>query len=126
MYVLPDAELWLVDYLAPLLPGVHVSTRVPNPRQSRMVTVRRDGGPGDRFRDEPRFGIRVWGDKRAEDPLADVADLMAEVRAHMHDAPGDGPCRRWREQSGPVPIPDESGQPLLYLVGEAVLRGADA
>lgn len=121
MYLLPDAEAWLIDYLRPLLVDVTVSNAVPNPRMPKMVVVRRDGGPGDLVLDRPRMSVRVWAESDE-----DVTDLAATVRAHLFAAPGNGPCRRWVEQSGPTPIPDESGQPLRYIVGQAVLRGASA
>ncbi len=119
---LPDPILWATTYLRAGLASyghaVTVSDRVPTPRASRMVIVRRDGGrsPGV-VRDLVRLSLRVWGPDDAE-----VVRLLSAVRDLMGDAPGNGPCRKWAELSV-TSVPDESEQPLRYLVGEAMLRG---
>ena len=119
---LPDPILWATTYLRAGLASygqpVTVSDRVPSPRVSRMVIVRRDGGQAPNVvMDRVRLSLRVWGPDEAE-----VVRLLHEVRALMGDAPGAGPCRAWSELSV-TSVPDESEQPLRYLVGEAMLRG---
>lgn len=42
---LPDAEAMAIGLLKAALPGVRVSTSLPNPRVSKMVRVSRIGGP---------------------------------------------------------------------------------
>lgn len=124
--VFADAEAWAVNYLRAQLAArpeayasdVFVSTSVPSPRVDRMVVVRRDGGPRlDPARELVRFGVRVWGE--TDEVVTDLAQL---VRALLAACPGEGPIRRHTEIAGPVSIPDESRQPLRYLVVELIAR----
>jgi len=122
----PDSELWLVGYLRgalaarpePYAAGVKVGTAVPNPRITRMVVVRRDGGPKINLRQEvARFGINVWGGTEQE-----VTDLARLTRALLAASVGVGPVRKVVESSGPSPIAD--AQPRRYLVVEFTITGS--
>lgn len=124
--VFPDAELWLTTALRAALgaraeiwaSAAFVSNRVPSPRRDRMVIVRRDGGPTDGMFDLPRIGVNVWGTTEQE-----ATDLARLVCALMSTLPGSSGCVSVTQQSGPIPIADESGQPRRYSVFQARLRG---
>ena len=126
MFLLPDAELELINLIRPALAtagwsGTTVTNTVPRPRLPQMVIVRRDGGNSpDIARDLARMSVQVWA--RTE---KDCADLAAVVRALLRDTLGQGPVRKVEELSGPTRIADQSGQPLMYLVYEITLRGEE-
>lgn len=85
-----------------------------------MVIVRRDGGARlDPVREAARLGVRVWGSTEKE-----ASDLAALVRALMWAAPDGQPVVRVDELSGPVPVADESAQPLRYMTFSVVQRGS--
>lgn len=122
LYVLPDVEFWATGYLrdglaAEGIDGVFVSNEVPDPRQDRMVVVRRVGGRGERIRDFPRLQVRVFD--RDPDTLP---ALVAAVRALLARAPGNGPVRASSESGGPVTIPDVHPQRLMTF--DLTTRGA--
>jgi hypothetical protein len=128
LVVFPDVEAWCASYLRDELAArpegfaenVYVSTQVPSPRLTRMVILRRDGGPRTSVVTErARLGIRVWGES---DEVAQ--DLTQLVRAILGASAGNGPVRRVDEISGPSYIVEESGQPFRYLVLELITRGS--
>ncbi len=120
MYVLPDVELWATGYLRDNLDAdVYVSNETPDPRQPRMVIVRRDGGVGDRILDRPLLTVRVMND----DPEA-IADDVALVRALLARAAGNGPVRQVKENGGPVTVPGT--QPERLMTYDLTTRGAAA
>lgn len=124
----PDVEAAAVAYLStalgelsqPVTSGVHVSTRLPNPRPERAVIVRDDGGPplGD-VRAVARIGVNVWA---ATD--ADAADLAAIVTALINGWPDGKPVIR-AVAGRANQVPDDSGQPLRYLTAEVWVRGTN-
>ena len=125
--VFPDTELVLCTLLRealatraePYATEVYVGTTVPNPRRSRMVTIRRDGGPRvDGVLEAAQVGVNVW----AEDELA-VNGLAQLVRALLWALPTGTPLCRVDDISGPVAIADDSDQPLRYLTFEITVRG---
>ncbi|WP_052337069.1 hypothetical protein [Nocardioides alkalitolerans] len=124
--VMPDAVLWATEYLRAQLDvrpeaftaDVLVSDEVPNPREPRMVIVRRDGGRSETLFDNPRLSFRVWS-PRKEDANA----LAAMVEALVLAAPGHGPVIRATSESGPSKVTDESAVPLRYLVISIRTRG---
>jgi hypothetical protein len=129
LVLFPDVEAWLVRYLQdalddrpePYCTGVVVGIDLDNPRPARAVQVRRDGGPRlDAVRELARLGINVWAGTDAE-----VTDLAGMVRALIAACPDGQPVVKSTEQSGPTPIPDESG-PRRYLVTELIVRGTAA
>jgi alkylated DNA nucleotide flippase Atl1 len=128
--IFPDIELFTTTYLRaalaarpePVTTGVYVSNKVPTTRRDRMVIVRRDGG----FRvsavlDAARVSVQVFGKTDQE-----ATDLARLVRALLHNATTDStaPVTRVVDQSGPSPVADESGQPLMFLVVELYTRGS--
>ena len=127
--VMPDVELLLTGYLRDALAArseeccqdVHVSTSVPNPREDRMVVVRRDGGRRlDAFRDLARVGVQVWASSFGE-----CVELASIVRALIQGLPDGAPILACSEQLAPSAVPDKSGQPMRYGVFDLTLRGSD-
>lgn len=122
----PDVELWATGYLRAALaarPEPYaavntVSNRVPPTRTNRMVIVRRDGGNSDGLRDQARVSVQVWA--KTEQDATDLARLVAAL---LWAAPTGDPVLMVRQQSGPTPIADTSGQPLRYLVFDIHTRG---
>lgn len=125
--VFPDVELLictllrqaLADRAEPYTTDVYVGTTVPNPRLPRMITVRHDGGARlDAALESAQLGINVYAVTET-----DVNDLARLTRALLWAAPDGKPLTRVNDVSGPVAVPNESGQFLRYLTLEAVLRG---
>lgn len=120
----PDAEAAFVSYMSAALTAraesyaaaVTVSTVLPNPRPSRAVTVRDDGGPelGD-VRAVARLGINVWAATSE-----DCADLAALVVALVKEWPDGNPVVK-ATVSRAYPVEDD--QPHKYLTAEVWLRG---
>jgi hypothetical protein len=111
----PDADL------RPRLAPVPVGVRTPNPRPATFLTVRRAGGIAERMIDRARMDIFAWADS---DPAAH--DLVMQVRQHLAAMPGlRGGVRVTdvAEFAGPLPAPDESGQPRWLVTFEIALRG---
>lgn len=99
----PDAEAVVVAYLKGVLPGVKVSTLVPNPRPDRLVKVTRTGGSRRNVaQDDAMVTLECW-DKES----ADAAALANRVRAHLANFDTvDGYVPRDGEVSGPQFFPD--------------------
>lgn len=125
--VFPDTELLLCGLLRqalaerpePYAADVYVGNTTPNPRRSRMVTIRRDGGiVTEGLLDNAQVGVNVWGDTEQN-----VNDLARLVRALLWSIPDGKPICRVEDISGPVSIADDSGQPLRYLTFEVWCRG---
>ena len=124
--VFPDVELWAATFLRDALLARAesyaavdiVSNRVPTTRRNRMVIVRRDGGNSDGLRDVARLSVQVWA--MTEQDATDLARLVAAL---LWAAPDGDPVLMVRQQSGPTPIADTSGQPLRYLVFDIHTRG---
>lgn len=125
--VFPDTELLLTGLLRqalaarpePYAADVYVGNTVPNPRRSRMVTIRRDGGiVTEGLLDAAQVGVNVWAETDQ-----DANDLARLVRALLWASPDGKPITRVEDISGPVSIADDSGQPLRYLTFEVWSRG---
>lgn len=122
----PDVELWSSTYLRDMLAtrlepyaaNVFVSNKIPSPRRDRMVLVRRDGGNSTGLRDQARLSVQVWA--KTEQDATDLARLVAAL---LWAAPDGDPVLMVRQQSGPTPVADTSGQPLRYLVFDVHTRG---
>jgi hypothetical protein len=120
----PDAELWATTALRAKLAGrpesyaagVKVSNAVSNPRPSRLVQIRRDGGAADGVFDNPRLTVNIFAPSEQ-----DATDLARLVAALMWSLPGDGVCVRMRQASGPSSVPDATPRRLMSF--EARTRG---
>lgn len=119
----PDAVALLVDYLDASITEP-VGHRIPNPRPTTFVTVRRTGGPKRNLvTDQPQITVESWA---ASDE--DACDLAQEVRAWLNALPGevlDGVAvYRVEELSGPADLPDPvSDQPRFSQSFSVALRG---
>lgn len=125
--IFPDVEMAVCALLRGALgtrteayaQDVYIGTTVPNPRLPRMITIRHDGGSRlDGSLELAQLGINVWANVET-----DVNDLARLTRALLWAAPNGKPITRVDDISGPVAVPDESGQFLRYLTVEATLRG---
>ncbi len=124
--VYPDAELVLTGRLRTELAArpelyaasAFVSNSVPNPRRDYMVIIRRDGGPEGELRDQARISLQVWA--KTEKDANDLARLVVALTKTFADG---SPIVAVVPNSGPMAIPDESGQPLRYIVADFHTRG---
>jgi hypothetical protein len=125
-----DVEQLLVEHLrtalaasaAPYAAGAQVGTVVPDPRPDVFVLVRRVGGLSPRFAvDEPRVDLQDWHRTDVE-----AHDLMQLLRGLLQQARGVGAIRSVRENSGPLPVPDDDGTPRYVCTLDLTLKGATA
>lgn len=127
-----DIEAQQVAFLAaaldarpePVTSAVGVRNRVPagnatDPRPTRLVTVRDDGGPslGD-VRAVARMGYNVWAED--EGAASDLANLVAALVAGCAD--GDPVVRA--VVTRPYSVPDD-GRWNLYFTAELWVRGTN-
>ena len=136
-----DIELWATGRMRTLLAargesyaaGVYVGNSRPSadawkaahptsPYPTRMITVRRDGGPRlDAVREAPRLGINVWG--KTDQEAGDLARLTAAL---LWASPDGDPVCKVTITGGPYAVPDESTQPRFYFTAELTSKGSDA
>lgn len=102
----PDPTALLVTYLTPLVDPVAVVSRVPDPRPTQLVQVRRSGGGAlPPVRDSARMDIWAWA---ATDNAA--ADLATTVRTAIWALAGTtllGGVQCYRVQEFMAPRADE-------------------
>lgn len=121
-----NANLWWIVYLRGAFVGrpesyaqnVKFDRKVPNPRPSRLVSVRRDGGNVTGLFDQPRVSFDVWAD--TEQNCTDLARLVIALALKAPLA-GAG-VTNVTHLSGPNAVPDESGQPRRLALIEATHR----
>ena len=116
-----DVEYAVTGHLRGLL-EVPVVTRVPDPRPSVFVQVRRVGGVAELVWDRPRLDVFAWA---ADDETAH--DLGMAARAALHDLQGTSalgvPCYQVAEVLGPRRADDEAtGLPRIWLTVDLSLR----
>jgi hypothetical protein len=94
--------------------------RVPNPRPSIFLVVRRVGGPRRNLvTDEPMVAVEAWADSDEN-----AHDLIQQARAVLHAAIGTAGIYRVTEISGPGNLPDPvSDQPRYTQTFQVALRG---
>ncbi|EOM77905.1 hypothetical protein DW322_08835 [Rhodococcus rhodnii] len=110
------------------LPGGHhdvlVTDAVPDERPSRLVRLSRIAGGGFTAHgatDTARFLVEVWGDD--VDATEDLANVVrAVLRASRSRWAGGAFVRKWNEDTGPYPFPDESGQERWQMTGELLIK----
>jgi hypothetical protein len=101
-----------------------VRSRVPNPRPTTFVLVRRTGGPKRNLvTDQAQITVESWAAT-----CEDAADLAQSARAIMNDLPGQSIggvlVVRVEEASGPADLPDPlSDQPRYSQTFSVALRG---
>lgn len=121
----PDAEVLLVAYLSEALPGVPVSTKIPNPRPDvPFLRVLRVGGTRrDLVTDQPMVVVEAWaGD---DGPASDLARLaQAYVFALAQTDRPQGYVRAVREVGGIADNPDPvSESPRFTFTVQIDTRG---
>lgn len=116
----PDAQFVIVEYLRPLLGSMPIGVRIPEVRPDRFVSVRRVGGNASALLDTARVDIYAWDttDVAAFDTVNAIRRHIAVIGASV-DAVADV-----QEFAGPIPVPDESGQPRWLITYELTLRGS--
>lgn len=129
--VYPDASAVVVDYLLDELTdradNAPVVTRVPSPRPTRFVLVRRVGGTRQTIvTDAASLSIESWG--ASEEEAMDLAQLVRGlVHAMQGTVQADVTVYRVQEFAGPALLPDpESDQPRVVQTMQVQLRGEAA
>lgn len=90
-------------------------------RRTRMVTVRRDGGPRlDRVREQASIGVNVYAETHR---ICNQLALMVE--ALITSLPDGDPICRVDRSSGLIPVEADAG-PQVYITFDLVARGTDA
>ncbi len=102
MNVMPDVEKLVGGFLRGKI-GVHVGTKVPNPRPARFVRAWRSGGAAqNRVLDLPHVTVTTWGTS-----TVDASNLATEARrALLNDHVELGPVRGVTEVGGLYYDPD--------------------
>lgn len=127
-----DLELFLTGFIrAELLArgesGVFVSNAFPSPARPKTVVVRDDSGPDTSVATmSPTVGVTVLaGDDPTQGAEAHrLAQLVkAIVKGSARVEPGN-PVAAVLGSTGPVRVPDESGQPRRYLTFELSVTGS--
>lgn len=102
----PDAEAVLVTYLKTKIAGVSISTKIPDPRPTKLIKVTRVGGSKLRLNaDSPMLAFECWGSTSVE-----ASALCRQARAYVDAMAGETVNGVWvfkvREVGGPVYFPD--------------------
>lgn len=113
IFVMPDAERVVIDYLNAGL-AEPVSLTIPNPRPAAFVTVQRVGGPRlNRVADNAMLTVEAW----SSSPTA-AKTLIERCRGLLHAMTGqtvDGVAvYAVREVSGPANLPDPDTTQARY------------
>lgn len=121
----PDAVGVVISWLTTQMEPNLLVPRVPNPRPSRMILVRRVGGPRlNQVADNATLAVEAW-DQTEED----AHDLAAEARAYLFalrgETVGGVACYVVTDVAGPQLLPDpESDQPRYTFTAQVAMRGA--
>jgi hypothetical protein len=123
----PDVVAALIRHLSESM-AVPVTSRVPNPRPSAFVTLRRIGGQEKtQVSDAPTVTVEAWAD---DDGAAH--DIAQEARSLIREA-CDGADRhgsilyRYREFAGPGNLPDPDSRQSRYVFTVSLhARGGDS
>ncbi|MET7741981.1 hypothetical protein [Streptomyces sp. NPDC005385] len=106
--VFADAEALAISYLKTKIPGVTISTKVPDPRPSngKLIKVTRVGGSKLRLNaDSPLLVFECWGSTTVE-----ASTLCQTARAYVSAMAGETVNGVWvfkvREVGGPAFFPD--------------------
>lgn len=128
LVVFPDATALAIAYLGPILEehewSVPVVSKVPNPRPTRFVRVRRVGGGNPTIvSDAATLAIECWADE-SED-AHDLAQLAWAVVRAMRNSHIDGHTVYMVQTfAGPTDLPDPtSGQPRYTFTVSLHTRG---
>ncbi|KRE72585.1 hypothetical protein [Arthrobacter sp. Soil762] len=109
-----------------LADGVFVSDRFPDPRRSKAVVVRDDGGPTTGLNTrETTVGITVLA---GDDPtngteVSSLALLVQAIVAGSAAVEAGNPVAVVRSTAGPFKVREDSGQPRRYFTADLGLTG---
>lgn len=118
----PDVVLLLRDYLQPILDPVPVSSRVPKPRPTQFVQIRREGGHTETIRDVARIDIITWAPTDPE-AMRIALDARAAIWALAGRDHLGVMCYRVEEFLAPRQDDDEkTGTPRVWFTPELHLR----
>jgi hypothetical protein len=130
--VFPDAITVVATYLRAQLPshgytGIHVGSRVPDPRPARFVRVDRVGGAKPNLvTDAATLVVEAWA---ADEPAAHTLAQVCRGLVHaMEGTTQSGvPIYRVNEFAGPATLPDPtSDQARATQTLQVHLRGSAA
>lgn len=124
LIIFPDAEAVVISHLKTVLPGTHISTKVPTPRPARLIKVTRVGGPKVRLNAESAMLVfECW-----EADTVKASDLARLAKAYVHAMAGENVAGNWvykvTEVGGLAYNPDpESDYPRYQFTVSLDLRG---
>lgn len=101
-----DVEALVVTWLKSKIAGVSVSTKIPDPRPTKLIKVTRLGGSKKRLNaDSPMVVFECWGSTSVE-----ASTLCQQARAYVNAMEGETINGTWifkvREAGGPAFFPD--------------------
>lgn len=117
----PDLVTILRTFLTPYLPGVHVASKIPNPRKPRMVRLELAGGYGRNIALSKRNVIvQCWDES---EPAA--VQLAEKVSALLFASPRSVPLVRYVDSLGePTNFPDPATSlPRYQFTVTVTVRG---
>lgn len=119
----PDAAAVVIDAIDPQM-WVPVVSRVPDPRPSRFVIVRRIGGPRmNLVADEAMLTVEAYGETEA-----DAHDLCQQARSLIYAMRGTTSSSvavyRVTEIAGPARLPDIADHERYTLTIQVAMRGS--
>lgn len=123
----PDIIALLVAYLQPIVTPVKVVARVPDPRPTRLLQLRRVGGTQLRpVRDRPRVDVITWDDD--EPGAMALAELARRSIGALQATTTLGPMvYRVDEFLSPTQTDDPvTGSPRVLVTYSITIRADDA
>lgn len=116
----PDAEAVAITYLKSKIAGVSISTKIPDPRPTKLIKVTRVGGTKLRLNaDSPMLVFECWGSTSIE-----ASELCRQARAYVNAMAGETINGVWvfkvREVGGPAFFPDPSTTLPRYQFSVAI------
>lgn len=113
----PSAQAFIVSLLSANL-HVPVSTKIPDDRPEKFVTVQRiGGGMQNPVTDRVQVAIQAW-DGSEVDAERLCLDCEAVLAAYVCTPFNGVMIRHFREVTAPLNFPDESGQPRYQALVE--------
>ena len=121
----PDATALALGYLRPLLPGVTVAGRVPDPLVVPLVRVQRVGGVRDIAYDRARLLVECWA--AGEPAAAALAGTVRDLLRRMRGSVGGWTVAATDEVGGPAHLSDPlTATPRVLLTVETTVRANPA
>lgn len=124
--VFADAKAVLIDWLAAA--GFDAQPRIPNPRPTEFVVVRRPGGniDVDAVSDRAQMSIECWSGEPEASPDAAWA-LAGAVREHLRALPGEfAGVSLWEEDTCGELYDELSETPRVIITGTCWIQPTPA